>query len=842
MLDSETKRRIDTARDILVGKLPDPKSQVEQITIALIYKFMDDMDAQSVEYGGEPSFFVGDYEKYGWRKIFSPAIGGFEMLNLYGEAITSLNQNPNLPQLFRDVFKNAFLPYRDPETLKLFLKTINEFQYDHSERLGDAFEYLLSVLGSQGDAGQFRTPRHIIDFIVEVVQPRKDETVCDPACGTAGFLISSYKHILKANMRKTPGDLLTPDERKKLIANFVGYDISPDMVRLSLVNMYLHGFPDPHIYEYDTLTSEDRWHEYFDVIMANPPFMSPKGGIKPHKKFSLQANRSEVLFADYIAEHINPVSGRAGMIVPEGVIFQGANAYKDLRKMLVEKNYLYAVVSLPAGVFQPYSGVKTSILFFDKTLASKTSKILFVKISNDGYGLGAQRKELNTSDLPDALNIILDFQKTILSGETSGSADGNLCLSAFAVEKSTVSANGDYNLSADRYRISEKQHHKFKMVELGEIVKSTQLGLVKSKSEQGVSKDGFQIPYIKMDCITMNGNLDLKKVVYVKATEEEIEKYTLDDGDFIYNTRNSPDLVGKSSVYHGLNRQFLFNNNILRIKFDEQAMPDYVNSILNSQFGKKQIRSLVAGTTSVAAIYQKEFLTIKIPFPPLSVQKETVERIEGYQHLIDGAKQVIASFKPNININPDWKMVELDEACKFIDYRGKTPQKTDRGIRLITAKNVRIGYLSYEPVEFIAEEDYDNWMTRGFVKKGDVLITTEAPLGNVAQIDTDEKIALAQRIIALIPKTQSLDRAFLKNVLLTNGVQRKIQNHATGSTVYGIKASTLKTITIPLPMLEEQKQIVAQIEREQSLVNANKELITIYEQKIKDEINKLWEE
>ena len=150
MLDNETKRRIDTARDILVGKLPDPKSQVEQITIALIYKFMDDMDAQAVEYGGEPSFFVGEYEKYGWRALFDPKIGGHELLALYSEAIVKLNLNENLPLLFRNIFKNAFLPYRDPETLKLFLKTINEFKYDHSEMLGDAFEYLLSVLGKHG--------------------------------------------------------------------------------------------------------------------------------------------------------------------------------------------------------------------------------------------------------------------------------------------------------------------------------------------------------------------------------------------------------------------------------------------------------------------------------------------------------------------------------------------------------------------------------------------------------------------------------------------------------------------------------------------------------------------
>ena len=201
MLDTDTKRRIDNARDILVGKLPDPKSQVEQITIALIYKFMDDMDKQSEELGGKVKFFSGEYKKYAWSKIFDPRVSGIELVNLYGEAIQRMNHNPNIPQLFRDIFKNAYLPYRDPETLKSFLKAINDFQYDHSERLGDAFEYLLSVLGSQGEAGQFRTPRHIIDFMVEIVDPAKTETILDPACGTAGFLISSYKHILKRNSK-----------------------------------------------------------------------------------------------------------------------------------------------------------------------------------------------------------------------------------------------------------------------------------------------------------------------------------------------------------------------------------------------------------------------------------------------------------------------------------------------------------------------------------------------------------------------------------------------------------------------------------------------------------------
>jgi type I restriction-modification system DNA methylase subunit len=408
-------KRIDSARDILVGKVPDPKSQVEQITIAMIYKFMDDMDNQTEELGGKATFFTGKFKQYAWSRLLDRKFSGHERLLLYAEGIEKMNINENIPQLFRDIFKGAFLPYRDPETLNLFLKEINGFAYDHSERLGDAFEYLLSVLSSQGAAGQFRTPRHIIDFIVEIVDPAKEDTVLDPACGTAGFLISSYKHILRQNTKNRPGDLLTTDDKGRLMTNFCGYDISPDMVRLSLVNMYLHSFANPSIYEYDTLANEDRWDERYDVILTNPPFMSPKGGIRPHSRFTIKAKRSEVLFVDYIAEHLN-VHGKAGVIVPEGIIFQSQNAYKNLRRMLIDEGYLYAVISMPAGVFQPYSGVKTSILLMDKTLAKKAGEILFIKVSNDGFDLGAQRMPIDKNDLPQALEIVKAWKQAISEG------------------------------------------------------------------------------------------------------------------------------------------------------------------------------------------------------------------------------------------------------------------------------------------------------------------------------------------------------------------------------------------------------------------------------------------
>src|SRR6056297_99519 len=488
MMNGEIKRKINNARDILVGVVPTPDQQVQQITYALIYKFMDDMDQEAAEkYGSKPYFFSGEYEKYAWHNIMAPNVSGQERVNLYTQGIEKMQYNNNLPQLFRDMFKNAFVPFRNANTLNMFLKEINEFKYDHSEELGNAYEYLLSILGSQGDAGQFRTPRHIIDFIVEVVDPKKDETVLDPACGTAGFLISAWKHILRTNsspeaIEEKPdeeagkekldssripparGDLLTPDERARLTANIKGYDISPDMVRLSLVNLYLHGFTDPHIAEYDTLTSEERWDEHADVILANPPFMSPKGGIRPHNRFSVQSKRSEVLFVDYIAEHLTP-NGRAGIIVPEGIIFQSQNAYKQLRQMLVDE-YLVAVVSLPAGVFQPYSGVKTSILILDKALARQADTIAFFKIEHDGFGLGAQRRPIDKDDLPQARAEIAEYLRRLRARQSAEDFQPTLGL---VVPKEKIATNGDYNLSGARYREVVVNSHAFPLVRIGDV-------------------------------------------------------------------------------------------------------------------------------------------------------------------------------------------------------------------------------------------------------------------------------------------------------------------------------------------------------------------------------------
>ncbi|MDC8449866.1 MAG: N-6 DNA methylase [Nitrospira sp.] len=659
MLDTDTKRRIDTARDILVGKVPDPKSQVEQITIALIYKFMDDMDAEAEELGGKRKFFSGEFSRYGWAKLMRSGLGGHETLNLYAEAIAKMPENPGIPPLFRDIFKNAFLPYRDPETLRAFLKIIDEFAYDHSERLGDAFEYLLSVLGSQGDAGQFRTPRHIIDFIVAIIDPKKNDTVLDPACGTAGFLISSYKHILKANTNKEGHSTLTPDERARLAADFKGYDISPDMVRLSLVNMYLHGFTDPHIVEYDTLTSQDRWNEYADVILANPPFMSPKGGIKPHNRFSVQSKRSEVLFVDYMAEHLTP-NGRAGIIIPEGIIFQSQAAYTQLRKMLVE-DYLVAVISLPAGVFNPYSGVKTSILILDKALARQTDSIAFFKIENDGFGLGAQRRPIDKDDLPQALAEIAEYLRRLRAHESLEDFKPTLGL---VVPKGRIATNDDYNLSVERYREAGRSNNLFPQVELGTICKP-EYGYTASAEEKGDAR------FVRITDIAPDGRIRKEDSKFITLTPES-QPYLLKKGDLLVARTGAT--FGKTMLF---NEEYpaIFASYLIRLRFPEhRLLPDFYWWFAQSKKYWEQARPLSTGGGQ-PQFNGNALAKIEIPLPPLEVQKEIVAEIEGYQKIIDGARAVLDNYRPHIPIHSDWPMATLGD--HFSTSSGGTPSKAE---------------------------------------------------------------------------------------------------------------------------------------------------------------------
>jgi len=650
-------------------------------------------------------------------------------------------------------------------------------------------------MGSQGDAGQFRTPRHIIDFIVEIINPQKHETVLDPACGTGGFLISSYKHILQTNTDKKSGDLLSASDRKKVGENIGGYDISPEMIKLSLVNMYLHGFSTPDIEEYDTLSSEDKWNEYYDVILANPPFFSPSGGIQPHKRFGVDSKKAEVLFTSYILEHLKP-NGRAGIIIPEGIIFQTGKAYKELRKQLIE-NALIGVISLPAGVFQPYSGVKTSILILDKKINKDSDSIFFAEVKNDGFDLRAQRGPIKENDLPQISTAI----------ESGKEVDDII----FHIKKERILKDKSYNLTSRKYKEVEDVNSNYPLVPILEVYK------VISPPAKIKSKE-----------FLTNG-----KVPIVDQSQDQIAGYWNNEEDRV---------IVKNSV-------IIFGDHTKTIKFvdfDFVAGADGIK-ILNPsaeilpKFLFYIIKSIELPDLGYSRHY-KELKDKKIPLPPLEVQQEIVDELEGYQKIIDGCKQVIENYKPTIDIDPSWEMVELGEILKIT--RGASPRPIQDFITDGEGENwIKIGDASlsskyiYKTKQKITNEGAKK---SKIVEKGDFILSNSMSFGRPYIMGT--RGCIHDGWLLLKFEEDSLTEDFLYYILSSSFVYAQFKRLATGGVVNNLNKDLVSSVKIPLLNINQQNEITSKLGEERTVIEGNKKLIEIYAQKIQNRISKVWGE
>ena len=367
------------------------------------------------------------------------------------------------------------------------------------------------------------------------------------------------------------------------------------MSRLSLVNMYLHNFASPNITEYDTLSSEDKWNDYFDIVLANPPFFSPKGGIKPHSRFSIKSSRAEVLFVEYIMEHLKP-NGKAGIIVPEGIISQEDSIYKNLRKKLI-KDFLIGVISLPPGVFLPYSGVKTSILILDKVLNKKRSNIFLATIENDGFDLGAKREKIEKNDLPEILEKICTGENNSKNYKT--------------INKNKILAHPTFLLLASRYFENTKVNSRFNLVPIIDTF-DVLTPPVKIKAKNFLKKGS--IPIIDQSSKEISGywnknedKIVLKHPVIVFGDHTKVVKYIT--YDFVAGADGIKILVPKSSI-----------------------LPKYLFYILKSvdlpDFGYSR--------------HFKELKIKKIPLPKMDIQKEIIKEIEIYENKINNHKKEIS--------------------------------------------------------------------------------------------------------------------------------------------------------------------------------------------------------
>ena len=524
------------------------------------------------------------------------------------------------------------------------------------------------------------------------------------------------------------------------------------MVRLSLVNLYLHGFTDPHIYEYDTLTSEERWNEFADVILANPPFMSPTGGIKPHKRFSIKAKRSEALFVDYMAEHLTP-TGRAAIIVPEGIIFRGVPAaYTELRKMLVE-NSLVAVVSLPAGVFNPYSLTKTSILILNKSLARQSETIAFFKVEHDGFDLGAQRRAIEKNDLP---QVHAELAAYLHALRTNASTEQVLSLTSTAqiVPKEKIAAKGDYNLSGERFRESAAKSTRFPWRTVESLVETV-------TPPTKIQKTAFGIA----------GRFPI-----IDQSQDAIAGWTDDE----------------SALVRPIKPLVIFGDHTCAIKLVETPFVQGADGIkilqtieaLDPRFLFHVLRARPLESDG----YQRHYSKLKshqIPLPPLEVQQEIVAEIEGYQHVINGARVVLDHYRPHIPIHPDWPMVELGDKLSFVSS-GATPNGgretyLEKGVLFIRSQNILCGSHDFSDAAFISQETHEE-MSRSQVKYGDVFLNiTGASIGRSAWMDMDVPANVNQHV-AILRLRPELNRVFLSLFLNSDAGQNQILSFQAGGT------------------------------------------------------------
>ena len=812
--NGNNRQQINNARDALVGIIPDPKGQVEQITTALVYKYLDKLDSDSVAIGGRRTYFVGSTAEFSWKNLLAPSLTGDQRLQLYRRAVEGMAESGKLGEVFGEMMRGASSPFQNARVLQTFLHAIDELDCDNTENLGDAYEHLLSIMGTQKDAGQFRTPRHIIDFIVAAVAPQKNERVLDPACGSAGFLAAAHAHVMRH------GGSLSPADKRKLAQNIVGHDIDPGMVRLAMVNLYLHKIKNPRVREYDSLSDDSLWEERANVILANPPFMTPLGGIQPHGRFMVRANRAEVLFVDYIAEHLSP-QGRAGIVVPEGIIFKAETAYKTLRKMLVEDWGLWAVASLPSGVFQPYSGVPTSVLFLDKT-RRHFKNVLLLKVQNDGFDSGANRNPIDENDLPAVLKIMRGYNDEKKVGHPL----------ALAVAKTKIAEDGDYSLVANKYREVAAVGGAFPMMALGEVAEYARCKVQKFEGEK----------------------------VYFATKDIGIQKI---NGHSVVSFDNRPsraDCMPKINdvgfaLMKNTKKVFIVNESISRCIFStgfgflrpsEKIVPLFLlYLVISDQFHRA--KDAKTPDSIMSAIRPKAAMAIKVPVPSLEEQIRIVAEIDDYAKVRDGADAVVQNWRPTVKISPAWPVVKLGSVCLI--EKGQTPRVewyAKKGAHIIKYRNVKASGINWLPGRrSFVDISHVGKLKR--VQDGMTMVTADAHnpsyIGReVAFVDckpTSDVFYSGELISVLSKDEKTLANRWAYLFLSSVHGYSEIQRNISGG---HLNKGPAKEILIPLPPLAEQERIIAEVEAERRAVSECRALSATMEQKITNTIARIWED
>lgn len=505
MITGEIKAQIDKIWDAFwSGGIANPLEVIEQMTYLMFIKRLDEQQQaadRQAELIGEPprlSLFTEQQQKLRWSRLkemgdaqqrfdlfLEQETGVFAYIrNLgagKGEGVDDKG-NPN-NSTFAKHMADARFTIPNAGLLTKVIDLLDGIKMDDRDTKGDVYEYMLGKIAAAGQNGQFRTPRHIIKFIVELMDPQPDDTICDPACGTAGFLVAAAEHLQQHHSQNIYKD--DASQRRFNHDTFHGFDFDSTMLRVGSMNMLLHGVENPAIENRDSL-SESHGHieDSFSLILANPPFAGSLDHEQCAKNLQqvVKTKKTELLFLALFLR-IMKIGGRAAVIVPDGVLFGASKAHKSLRQSLIEEHKLDGIISMPSGVFKPYAGVSTAIVLFNKTGAGGTEHVWFYDMQADGYSLDDKRTPLNqdehsSNNLPDALSRWQQFK----AGD-SAELERARTEQSFSVPKAEIAENG-YDLSLNRYK--EVVYEEVEYEEPAKIVES--LRGLESEISEGLSQ------------------------------------------------------------------------------------------------------------------------------------------------------------------------------------------------------------------------------------------------------------------------------------------------------------------------------------------------------------------
>ncbi len=473
MLTGDNKSKIDRIWDAFwSGGISDPLRVIEQISFLLFIKRLDDLQTGKEKKANrlgkpldEPIFGVGE-ENLRWSRFRE--FEAEEMFRVVSQEVFPFikNLHGGLNTAYSRHMKDAIFMIPTPSLLERVVEQISQVPMEDRDTKGDLYEYMLSKLTTAGRNGQFRTPRHIIKMMVELMQPRPDDIICDPACGTAGFLVAAGEYL-----REQHGDLFHDEALKNHFNGklFNGFDFDSTMLRIASMNMMLHGVENPAIEARDALSSgAGDMSDAFTLILANPPFKGSLDEETVAKDLlrTVKTKKTELLFIALMLRLLKP-GGRCAVIVPDGVLFGSSKAHLDLRKILVDGHKLEAMISMPSGVFRPYAGVSTGILIFTKTNSGGTDHVWFYDMQADGFSLDDKRNPVEQSDIPDVIDkwrAVKNVPPPLAGGcqgvgataPGSNAADTNRTAKSFLVPVQEIRDN-KYDLSINRYKKVEHE-------------------------------------------------------------------------------------------------------------------------------------------------------------------------------------------------------------------------------------------------------------------------------------------------------------------------------------------------------------------------------------------------